>query len=188
MFLRFGNVFGEGIALDSEGQSRTSGGQGNAQMDIAIFGPGKKEKVRHAQWAGHRGVVFEFIRLAFLFHRMEWLARSLYWTCGSRRTFSRLAVSGSMTARKSFANCVTLGPISPAPMRMTMLFGRRVPRRPFSAASSCRVCVLFFFLGLAILFLAKGRERMGREVGGRGEVKCKGENLTLSAFLEISGG
>ena len=103
-----------------------------------------------------------------------------------------------MTARKSFANCVTLGPMSPAPIRMTILLGRLVPRLPFSAASSLEICVLFFFLGLAIVFVAKWIPGKGEceKVGGRGEgiiVLCKDkefdvDRLSLHAkFLEAEG-
>jgi hypothetical protein len=38
-------------------------------------------------------------------------------------TFRRLAVSGSIIDRTSFTNWLTLDPTSPAPTRMTMLFG-----------------------------------------------------------------
>ena len=40
-----------------------------------------------------------------------------------RRTFSLLAVPGSIMFRTSFTSWLTLDPTSPAPMRMTMLLG-----------------------------------------------------------------
>jgi hypothetical protein len=40
-------------------------------------------------------------------------------------TLSLLAVPGSIIARTSFTNWLTLGPTSPAPIRITMLFGDR---------------------------------------------------------------
>lgn len=67
-----------------------------------------------------------------------------------RRTFSLLAVSGSIIDLKSLVNCVTLVPTSPAPIRMTMLLGRRAPEPVFAGVSLLGTCVLFFFLGLAI--------------------------------------
>jgi hypothetical protein len=80
-------------------------------------------------------------------------------------TFSRLAVSGSIIARTSLTSWPTLEPTSPAPIRITMLFGERlvVPALPGPvAASLTRTCVRFFVRGFAIL----GTENWGQKCTG----------------------
>ena len=75
-------------------------------------------------------------------------------------TFSRTAVSGSIIDRTSCTNWLTLDPTSPAPTRMTMLFGvpeDREERGPFLAPFGTPVCVRRLARLLAIATLGFGK-------------------------------
>ena len=86
----------------------------------------------YTQRTCHGGEVSQFVCAAFLFHSMLISSLSVSvvlalvsYGMENEHTRSRLAVCGSMTLLTSLTNCVTLEPTSPAPMRMTMLFGVR---------------------------------------------------------------
>lgn len=109
--------------------------------------------MRHAERAGHRGVVFELVGSALL-HVPDLVDVRVIYDMKALLTFSRLAVSGSIIARTSLTSWPTLEPTSPAPIRITMLFGERlvVPALPGPvAALLTRTCVRFFVRGFAIL-------------------------------------
>jgi hypothetical protein len=96
--------------------------------------------------SSHGGVVFEFVRFSFLCYvRKGLLVAQL-----GLHAFRRLAVSGSIIARKSFASWLTLGPTSPAPIRMTMLLGARfVAPGPLEVLLT-GTCVRFLLLRFAM--------------------------------------
>ena len=48
MFLRFGNVFAEGIVVDSECEGRASGAESDAEVYISGLRTGEEEEVCYA--------------------------------------------------------------------------------------------------------------------------------------------
>ncbi len=70
-------------------------------------------------------------------------------------TLSLLAVPGSIMLLTSLTSWLTLGPTSPAPIRMTMLFGVLFKEAllvgPFVAPLRAPTCVRFFVRRLAIV-------------------------------------
>ena len=108
----------------------------------------------HSKRTGHGGVIPQSIRLPLLLVQCSQLGQVTISEGGP--TFNLLAVPGSIIPRTSFTNWLTLGPTSPAPILITMLFGSRLESEvdaatPLEGPFRAPMCVRFFVRRLAIL-------------------------------------